>query len=138
MFRRVTASVVLGLAIAAGSAGIVSAHECYIASRSEQGNIGAGTHSKAWFAVSPAEVFAFVAQAEGGTMLSDDQLAWAIAAAKDAGLPQTLTLFGNHTLAEGTPAMDRNGHATDGKGVDHVFDGIWFDYVAIYHEALTK
>ena len=136
MFRRVTASVVLGLAVVAGSAGIVSAHECYIASRSDQGNVQAGGHSARWITISGPEIFGFVAEMTGGDQLTPAQLDWALDAAVAAGAPKTFTIFTGHTLAEGTPGMDK-GHATDGKGVDHAFDGLIFLYVDIYQQALA-
>jgi hypothetical protein len=136
MFRRLTVSAALGLAVLAGSAGLVSAHECYIVSRSDQGNVAAGEHSSQWMSLSGAEIFGFIAQEVGGPQLDDQQLVAATAIAEAAGAPKTLTVFVNHTIAEGTPAMDRNGRATDGKGVDHVFDGLINVYVEAYFAAL--
>ena len=136
MFRRLSASLVLGLAVVAGSAGIVSAHECFIASRSDQGNVKAGTQSARWITISGAEIFGFAAEMTGGDQLTPDQLDWALDAAVAAGAPKTFTIFTGHTIAEGTPGMEA-GHATDGKGVDHAFDGLIYLYVDIYQQALA-
>lgn len=44
---------------------------------------------------------------EGGTALSPSQLTWAVEAARQAGLPNQFTIFiGNHTIGEGTPAVE--------------------------------
>lgn len=138
MFRRLTVSAALGLLIVAGSASSVFAHECYVASRSDQGNVQAGANSSQWVTISGSEIFGFIAQMTGGPQLTDAQLAWAQAAAEAAGAPKTLTVFENHTIAEGTPAMGANGHATDGKGIDHVFDGLIYVYVDAYQQALAQ
>jgi hypothetical protein len=73
---------------------------------------------------------------EGGTALSSSQLAWAVEAARQAGLPSQFTIFlGNHTIGEGTPAAERR--AADGQGLDHVSN--WFPVlIAIHFEALAQ
>ncbi len=138
MFRRLTVSAALGLLVVAGSASSVFAHECYVASRSDQGNVQAGMHSSQWLTLSGPEIYGFIAEMTGGPQLTDAQLAWAQAAAEAAGAPKTLTVFENHTIAEGTPAIDLNGHATDAKGIDHVFDSLILVYVNAYQQALAQ
>lgn len=131
--RRVLVRSVLVASLAATLVtGTALGHECFVASRSEVGNIAAGTNSKAWLNVASlrdlfTEPFLFEVP------LAGSQLDWAIQASLDAGLPSTFTIFvGNHTIADGTPAMAR--HAADGKGIDHIVD--WFPViVGIYAEA---
>jgi hypothetical protein len=135
--RRLIARSVLVASIAAGLvSGTALGHECFVVSRSDTGDIAAGSHAQAWETLGTLEdLFGFVGSFLGLPPLSDTQLAWAVDAAEDAGLPAQLTLFvGNHTLAEGTPAMEM--HSADGTGVDHIFD--WGPVlIDIYLEALT-
>lgn len=135
--RRVLArSLLLGSMTAALVSGVALGHECFIVSRSDTGDIAAGSHSRVWLTVATLEdVFGFIGE-EGGTALSESQLAWAVNAAQEAGLPNQFTIFiGTHTINEGTPAAER--HSANGKGVEHVTD--WFPVlVAIYFEALTQ
>ena len=108
------AGVGLMLAAIPGSA---FAHECFNANRSAQGNAGA-SNSQRWLTVHIGE---FYGDPELG--LTAQQAADAEALALQMGVPESFTIFiGNHTIAEGTPSMDRNGHASDGKGIDHIFD----------------
>ena len=69
--------------------------------------LAAGSHSGAWLTVAMLEdVFVFIGD-EGGTALSPSQLTWAVEAARQAGLPNQFTIFiGNHTIGEGTPAVE--------------------------------
>ncbi len=135
--RRLIARSILVGSIAAGLvSGTALGHECFVVSRSDTGDIAAGSHARVWATLGTLEdLFGFVGPFLGLPPLSDTQMAWAVDAAEEAGLPAQLTLFvGNHTLAEGTPAMKM--HAADGTGVDHVID--WFPVlVDIYLEALT-
>jgi len=136
--RRILArSILAGTLIATLGAGTALGHECFIASRSDTGNVSAGTHSRVWLHVgSLPDLFGFIAEDPSVPALSDDQLAWAVEAASAAGLPNEFSIFvGTHTIAEGTPALEK--HAANGKGVDHIED--WFPTVIdIYMEALTK
>lgn len=135
--RRILArSILAGTLIATLGAGTALGHECFIASRSDTGTVAAGTHSRAWLYVgSLPDLFGFVAEDPGIPALSPSQLDWAVAQAHDAGLPNEFSIFvGKHTIAEGTPAMDK--HAADGKGVDHITD--WFPTIMdIYMQALS-
>ena len=135
--RRVLArSILLASMAAVIVSGVALGHECFIISRSDTGDLAAGSQSKVWLTVATLEdVFVFIGE-EGGVALSASQMEWAVDAAQDAGLPNQFTIFlGNHTLTEGTPAADRN--AANGTGVDHVSD--WFPVlIGIYFEALAR
>jgi len=134
--RRMLAGLILaGTLIATLGAGTALGHECFIASRSDTGNVTAGTHSRVWLYVgSLPTLFGFLADDAGLPPLTDSQLAWAVDEARAAGMPNEFSIFiGNHTIAEGTPAMDK--HGADGKGVDHLGD--WFPKAfLIYMDAL--
>lgn len=136
MRRLLVRSILAGSLAATLLTGTALGHECFVASRSDTGDIAAGSHSKVWFTVATLpEVFTFVGELLELPALSDGQLAWAVEAGRDAGLPNQLTFFvGNHVIAEGTPAMDK--HSADGRGIDHAFD--WIPVIAsIYAEALA-
>jgi hypothetical protein len=135
--RRILArSILAGTLIATLGAGTALGHECFIASRSDTGTVTAGTHSRVWLYIgSLPDLFGFLPDETGLPPLSDSQLAWAVDEARAAGMPNEFSVFvGNHTIAEGTPAMGK--HAADGKGVDHLGD--WFPAaVGIYLDALA-
>lgn len=135
--RRVLArSVLLGSILATLVSGTVLGHECFIASRSDAGDLAAGSHAKVWLTVATLQdVFVFIGD-ESGAQLSASQMTWAVNAARQAGLPNQFTIFvGNHTISEGTPNADK--HAANGKGLDHVTD--WFPVLlGIYLEALAQ
>jgi hypothetical protein len=135
--RAVLARSVLASSMAAVLfSGVALGHECFIVSRSDAGDLAAGSHSKVWLTVATLEdIFVFIGE-EGGVALSESQMTWAVTTAQQAGLPSQFTIFlGNHTITDGTPAAERQ--AADGKGVDHVSD--WFPVLAgIYFEALVR
>ena len=135
MRRAFARSIVVGTLAATMITGTALAHECFVISRSDTGDIAAGGHSQAWETVGTLEdLFVFVGGLLGLPPLSDAQLAWAVDAAEEAGLPSQLTLFGRLTIAEGTPAMAM--HSADGQGIDHLFD--WGPVIiGIYQDALT-
>ena len=113
------------------------AHECFIATRADQGNVAAGTNSASWhYFGTLADLFNFVGpELLGLPALKPSQLAWAVQQGQQAGLPNTITVFERRTLLEGTPAEQKQ--AANGKGVDHIVD--YFDQIAaIYQQALTK
>jgi len=136
MRRAFARSIVVGTLAATMFTGTALAHECFVISRSDTGDIAAGGHSQVWATLGTLEdLFGFVGDFLGLPPLSDAQLAWAVDAAVEAGLPSQLTIFvGKHTIAEGTPAMEM--HAADGQGVDHIYD--WGPVlVGIYQDART-
>lgn len=139
MHRVLARSLLAGTLAATLLTGTALGHECFIASRSDTGDIAAGSHSKVWLTVaSLRELFELTPQFVPQLNLpplTADQLDWAVEQGLAAGMPNQFTIFvGNHVLAEGTPAMAK--HSADGKGLDHVFD--WLPVVvSIYQEALA-
>ena len=128
-------SMLIGTLAATLTAGTAFAHECIVISRSDTANVAAGTNSARWLAVATIESL-FTDPFIVPEPLEGAQLDWAIDQARDAGLPETFTIFtGAKTIADGTPAMER--HSQNGKGIDHAFD--WFPTIfAIYLEALEQ
>ena len=135
MRRVLVRSILIGTLAATLVSGSALAHECIVISRSETGNVAAGTHSARWLAVATIEEL-FTGPFLVPVPLEGAQLDWAVDQAGEAGLPETFTIFvGAKTIADGTPAMER--HSQDGKGIDHAFD--WFPtIIAIYQEALEQ
>ncbi|WP_137123104.1 hypothetical protein [Segeticoccus rhizosphaerae] len=119
---RLGAAAASSLALMVAAAGVASAHECFNASRSDQGNASAGAHSAAWETVSLDTV---LTQFIG---LPSDLAACVEAKAPAAGVPSSFT-FGmkqavgqGGVIAERNPNMEAKGLGSDGKGIDHAED----------------
>jgi hypothetical protein len=138
MHRVLTRSILAGTLAATLLTGTALGHECFVASRSDTGDIKAGSHAKVWFTVASLSGLFELAGAEilQEDPLSEAQMDWAVEQGLAAGMPAQFTIFiGAKTIAEGTPAMDR--HGANGKGIDHAFD--WLPVVAeIYMAALQQ
>jgi hypothetical protein len=121
LVRIVGGTVGAGALLVAGAGGAF-AHECFVASRSAQGNAMAGTHSAAWETVSLDTI---LTQFIG---LPQDLADCVEAKAPDAGLPSSFVFGGKQAagqggvIAENNPNMDAKGLASDGKGIDHAED----------------
>jgi hypothetical protein len=134
MSSRFVRSFWLAIALTIVAAGAASAHECFNASRSDQGNLMAGTHASRWVYVGTLAELLSTPPEPGAPALTPAQYDWALAAARAAGAPSSFAVFiGNHTIAEGTPAMAK--HGADGHGIDHFGDWIPI-LLRIYAEAL--
>lgn len=124
--RRLTtvAGLTAGMLVTSGAAAF--AHECMIASRSQQGQQAAG-HSANWFSEDMAShgaydfTFAVIGVVEPTTAMLDD----AVALHLEQGLERWTSFFMQHTLLTDpkthadNPAAEK--HATDDRGVDHWF-----------------
>jgi hypothetical protein len=121
LVRIVGGTVGAGALLVAGAGGAF-AHECFVASRSAQGNAMAGTHSAAWQTVSLDTI---LTQFIG---LPQDLADCVEAKAPDAGLPSSFVFGGKQAagqggvIAENNPNMDAKGLASDGTGIDHAED----------------
>ena len=108
-------------ALVAVSAGAASAHECYVANRSDQGNASVAAHSAAWEEVSlNTIVTVFLGQTQEVADCVEPLAA-------EAGIPSSF-VFGNkqavgqgNVIAENNPNMS-DGLASDGQGIDHAED----------------
>ncbi len=107
------------LLIAAGPA---MAHECYIASRSWQGNLMAGTRSQAWFLVDLNQEFA--AEVQAG-QLTVDQASCLITQLTANSVPLQFTILVKGANGSGGVLANNNPNTwlmSNGTGVDHFFD----------------
>ncbi len=121
----VAAALACGLVLAGG--GVASAHECFIPNRSDKGSANA-THSKNWFTINLAEVFAEADEFLGEDPLTPAQIDQAVAMAVDAGIPASVAVFARTTLPVGG-----GGSSSDGKGIDHFFESYVDDLVPIFY-----
>jgi hypothetical protein len=128
---RAAAGAILVLAIAAST---VSAHECFVANRSAQGNLGA-SHSGEWFTLTLHQIFS---ETEGFGLpdLTDGQVDWAVGRASDLGVPASFTIRTDKTIGEDAAAFTKNGKGADGKGIDHLVDAYGATLVGVVFEAL--
>jgi hypothetical protein len=138
MFARTTRRLVVGAALAGGlvlgSGTAAWAHECYNASRSDQGNAMAGSHSQAWFTLVVSE--AIQGDADLG-LITQEQADCIMAAYAGSGAPSSFTF-----MVKGAHGQDgliaghnpNHGLMADGKGIDHAFmaygDAIFGSYAS--------
>ena len=110
----VTAALTTGLVL--GSAGVASAHECFVAKRSAAGTAGA-THSANWQELTLVDLFShlppFLPQ------LSPAQVEQAVGMAEAQGIPSSVAVFGKQTIPVSQDGWSPK--SSDGKGVDHFF-----------------
>ena len=130
--RRLFLSLALAGSITAVAAPAVFAHECFIVSRSDQGDAGA-LHSKAWVRLTLTDVFGFINTVVGGPALTPGQITWAVGEAVAEGLPANgWVVRSNKTIGEGSS----NPNLANGKGLDHLADVYGAQIVGIYFQAL--
>jgi len=108
--------------IVALTAGPAAAHECFVASRSAQGNAAVAAHSHAWLGVSLDRVLTeFIG-------VPQDVADCVITNASTYGIPASFVLGGKQAVGQDgviaghNPNMEAKGLATDGKGIDHAED----------------
>ena len=123
---KTSSRIVSGMSVAVGftlvAAGGAWAHECFNASRSDQGNASVAAHSAAWDGVSLDTVLTeFIG-------VSPEVAACVEAAAPAAGIPSSF-VFGDKqaqgqggVIAENNPNMSAKGLSSNGKGIDHAED----------------
>jgi hypothetical protein len=129
MLRKVIAAGVLVGATTLAFATPAFAYDCFNASRSAQGNVGAATAGTWW------DVPEILSELGG---LTDDQIAQVMPVVNaDSRVPANFTVFYNPAHPDELAAKMNPANATDGRGIDHsddyetvVFDAI-FDDVAI-------
>ena len=118
-FRRASAASALVAGLLVVSAGAASAHECFVANRSDQGNAAVGAHSQAWDLVTLDTVLTeFIG-------LPSDVAACVEAKAPAAGVPSEFVFGGKQAvgqggvIAENNPNFAAKGLGANGQGIDH-------------------
>ena len=135
MIRKSLATLALTAGLVAASAGTASAHECYVAKRSDAGNAGA-SHSANWYTLKLSDLYADAHNFLGGEALTADQLQLALGMAAEQGLPSSFTLFERFTLPKSTAELAAvSSKAADGKGIDHFFVKYGDQLVGIFYAA---
>ena len=121
MLRRTAATLALSTALVAAGAGGASAHECFIANRSAQGNAGA-SHSSNWYTLQVEELYRTGHLFLGGDPLTEAQVQTALAMTREQGVPLSFTVFERFTIPRSIGDLEEvTSKSADGKGVDHFF-----------------
>lgn len=135
MFRRTAATLALTTALVAAGAGAASAHECFVANRSAQGNAGA-SNSANWYTLQMEELYRSGHFFLGGEPLTDAQVATALAMTKEQGVPLSFTVFEKFTIPKSVGELEEvSSKSADGKGVDHFFVAYGDAIVGIFYAA---
>lgn len=135
MIRRTTTTLALAAALVVSGAGAASAHECYVANRSDKGNAGA-SNSANWYTLQVAELYSsvhFFMPELFPQPLTEAQVAHAVELTAEAGVPTSFTVFEKFTIPK---SMDEaSAKSSDGKGIDHFFTGYGEQLIGIALEA---
>ncbi len=117
----VTAALTTGLVL--GSAGIASAHECFIAKRSAAGT-AAAAHSANWYVLQVSDLYADAHRFAPIQPLSPEQVAAAVRLTAARGIPTSFALFERFTIPRNLSDLHDLGElpakSADGTGVDHL------------------
>lgn len=129
---RLGASIAMTAALGLATATTAAAHECFNASRSDQGNAKAGANSKTWFTLVVADLIAGDVQSG---LLTQEQGDCVLGAYRASGAPASFTLKvvgGKDGLLAG--GVTNPEILSDGHGIDHAFaaygDAIFGSYAA--------
>ena len=120
--RRLAAGAALAGGLVMGSGAAALAHECFNASRSDQGNAMAGSRSQAWFTLRIADAIA--GDVEAGAYSAADG-ACILAAYTETGAPLSFTVHVKGvTGQDGVIGLHNKNEDlyVNGKGIDHFFD----------------
>lgn len=124
--RRLTRSALFALLLLAISATSAFAFECVVVNRSATGNEHATTSGR-WMTITLDDLYSET-ENFGLPDLTDAQVAYAVALAESLGVPDSFTFRSDKVLLEDASGWQKNGHSSDGKGIDHFID--------VYGEAL--
>lgn len=111
---RLGAAIAMTAAIGLATATTAAAHQCFNASRSDQGNLKAGSNSQAWFTLVVSDAIA--GDVEGG-FLTPEQGACITAAYAATGAPSSFTI----KVIAGKDGVVGGPNNADGHGIDHAF-----------------
>jgi hypothetical protein len=117
---RVLRSIALALAISIIPLASAAAHECFVVNRSDTGNQHA-TASGRWVTLTLHDLYETTEEV-GLPDLTPAQVDYATALASSWGVPDRFTIRSDKTLLENASGWQKNGHSSDGKGIDHFVD----------------
>jgi hypothetical protein len=117
---RVLRSIALALAISIIPLASVAAHECFVVNRSDTGNQHA-TASGIWVRLTLHQLYETTEEV-GLPDLTPAQVDYATNLALAWGVPDSFTFRSDKTLLENAGGWQKNGHSSDGKGIDHFVD----------------
>ena len=122
MIRKTLVTLALSAGMVAGTAGVASAHECYVAKRSAAGD-AAASHSANWYTLHLSELYAHAHHFMGGEPLTAKQIAVGVAYVAAEGAPTSFTVFDRFTLPKSLSELEAmtSAKSADGKGIDHFF-----------------
>jgi len=121
MLRRTAATLALTTALVSVGVGAASAHECFIANRSAQGNAGASNSSN-WYTLQLEELYRTGHFFLGGDPLTEEQVQTALSMTREQGVPLRFTVFEKFTIPRSIGDLEEiTSKSSDGKGVDHFF-----------------
>ena len=118
--RVLVRSLIVALALGLVPVASVAAHECIVVNRSATGNEHASGSGR-WFTLTLEQLFSET-EDFGFPDLSAAQVDYAVDLSLDSGVPAKFTFRADKTLLENAAGWQKNGHSTDGKGIDHFFD----------------
>ena len=118
--RVLVRSLALAMALAAIPLASVAAHECIVVNRSATGNEHASGSGR-WVTLTLVQLFSDTEEF-GFPDLTAAQVEYAANLSLDSGVPASFTFRADKTLLEDAAGWQKNGHSTDGKGIDHFFD----------------
>jgi hypothetical protein len=118
--RRLTRSALFALLLLAISATSAFAFECVVVNRSATGNEHATTSGR-WMTITLDDLYSET-ENFGLPDLTDAQVAYAVALAESLGVPDSFTFRSDKVLLEDASGWQKNGHSSDGKGIDHFID----------------
>ena len=134
MIRTTLVTLALTAGMIGGTAGVASAHECFIANRSDKGDAGAA-RSQSWETVPLRELYEsahLFLEGPDATPLTEVQVAEALRRATAAGVPLSFTTFKAMIPGYLKTSHETSAKSSDGKGVDHFFAAYGDRIVAIY------
>lgn len=129
---RVVGALALSGVLVAGSGVGAWAHECFNASRSEQGNASAGSHSQAWVTIAIADL---IADDVANGLYSEQDGACIYEAYAATGSPLTFTLMVKGAKGSDYVIGSKNKNEWlhgDHRGIDHLFDAYGATFVASF------
>jgi len=113
MKRQLMAIAGMSAALVLGTAGVASAHECYVKNRSAQGNAAAGANSPVWETITVA---GFVNSPDFAVEFPGvDPACWLDYWSSHGG-PDSFTVRIDKTIGEGSS----NPNLANGKGLEHI------------------